>query len=209
MAVAGRSRPLTRCLASYYYLLFMSKALPEHIHPLRLAHHGESLAGSVVPEQMPRLAEMLHEGTGRVNFELHFGHDDGGQACVLGRIDARLVVLCQRCLEPMTVDVERDVRLALVRGDAEAALDDTYDPLLVGDEPVSLSGVVEDELILAIPNFSRHPRGECEMPRAADAVDHTEESGEGHEGQNGDTAGESGEENPFSVLESLKSRKTP
>ncbi len=188
----------------------MSKALPEHIHPLRLVHHGESLAGSVVVEQMPRLVEMLHERASRGEFELRFGLDDGGRACVLGRIDARLVVLCQRCLKPMDIDVERDVRLALVRGNAEAAaLDDTYDALLVGDEPVSLSGLLEDEIILAMPNFPRHPRGECEMPRGAVGVDHTDESGEGGKDYNGDTAGESGEENPFSVLKSLKPRKTP
>jgi uncharacterized protein len=147
----------------------MSKAPPERIQPLRLAHRGETLLGSVGVEQMPRLAEMLHEAAGRVEFELRFGCDDGGQARVLGRIGARLVVLCQRCLEPMGIDVERQVRLALVRGDAEAAaLDATYDPLLVGDQPVSLSGLLEDELILAMPNFCRHPRGECEMPRGAD-----------------------------------------
>ena len=204
------SGPLTLCSANYYHLPVMLKALPEHIHPLRLAHHGESLVGSVVPEQMPRLAKMLHEKAGGVEFELRFGHDDGGQACVLGRIDAKLIVLCQRCLEPMDIDVEREVRLALVRGDAEAAaLDGTYDPLLVGDQPVLLSDLLENELILAMPNFSRHPRAECEVPPGADAVDHPDKSGEGHEGQNVDTAGEFGEDNPFSVLESLKPRKTP
>ena len=185
----------------------MSKALPEQLYPLRLARHGESLAASVGTEQMPRLAEMLFEGAGRADFELRFGHDDGGQACVLGRIDAKLTVLCQRCLELMDIAVEREVRLALVRDDAEAArVDAGYDPLLVADRPISLSGLVEDELILAMPNFSRHPRGQCQMPQGADDVGPSDESGEGH---NDELAGESGEDNPFSALESLKSRNTP
>jgi len=205
----------------------MSKAPPERIYPLRLAHQGETLSGGVGLEQMPRLAEMLHEAAGRVDFELRFGRDDGGQARVLGRIGARLVVLCERCLEPMGLDVERQVRLVLVRGDAEAAaLGATNDPLLVDDQPVSLSGLLEDELILAMPNFCRHPRGACEVPggvdeprdgrgRAmhgaiaedarADAVERGEQSGER---QDADTAGESGPENPFSALEPLKSQKT-
>ncbi len=184
----------------------MSKALPEQLYPLRLARHGESLAASVGVEQMPRLAEMLLEGSGRADFALRFGHDDGGQACVLGRIDAKLVVLCQRCLEPMNIEVERVVRLALVRDDAEAAQADAgYDPLLVGDRPISLSGLLEDELILAMPNFSRHPRGECQMPPGADGVGRSDENGTGHDDE---LAGESGEDNPFSALESLKSRKS-
>ncbi len=188
----------------------MPKALPAYIHPLRLAHHGESLAGRVVVEQMPRLAEMLHEGARGADFELRFEHDDGGQACVHGRIHARLVVLCQRCLEPMDIDVGREVRLALVHADAEAAaLDATYDSLLVGDEAISLSDLVEDELILAMSNFSRHPRGECEIPQGGKSAEHRDESGEGHGSYNGDTAGRTGEERPFSVLESLKPRKVP
>ena len=207
------SQPLTPCATPYYYSPLMSKALPEHIYPLRLARRGESLAGSVVFSRMPRIAEMLCEGANRADFTLRFGYDGGGQACVLGHIDAKLVVLCQRCLEPMEIGVARQVRLALVgEHDDPAGLDDlagldaTYDPLPVGDGPVSLSGIVEDELILAMPDFSRHPRSECRMPPGADAVDVIDDEASGNDV---DTAGESGEENPFSILESLKPRTAP
>ena len=188
----------------------MSNAPPEHLYPLRLARHGETLTGNIALAQMPRLAELLNEGAGRVDFDLRFGRDDAGQACVLGHMVARLAVICQRCLEPMEIDVEREVRLALVReNDEVAALDATYEPMLVGDEPVLLSGLVEDELILAMPNFSRHPRGECEMPEGADTVDLTDDSAGHGDSHVDDTAGEAGEDNPFSILESLKPRNTP
>lgn len=184
----------------------MPKALQEHIHPFRLARHGESLAGSVVPGRLPRLAQMLHQGHSRADFELKFGYDEGGQACVLGHVDATLAVLCQRCLEPMGIHVDRDVQIALVLGSAEAAaVDGRYDPLLVGDEPVSLSGLLEDELILGMPDFTRHASGECTMPPGADAVDDSADCGEAYRG---DAAGESATDNPFLVLESLKHRKT-
>ena len=200
-------RPLTPCARNYYYSPLMSKALPEQLYPLRLARHGESLVASVATEQMPRLAEMLLERAGRADFELHFGHDDGGQACVLGRIEAKLTLLCQRCLEPMDITVERQVRLALVADDAEAAQAEAgYEPLLVADRPISLADLLEDELILAMPNFCRHPRGQCQMPPGADDVDRADQSGAGH---NDELAGESGEDNPFSALESLKSPKSP
>jgi uncharacterized protein len=185
----------------------MPRALPEHISPLRLVRHRQSLAGSVAFERMPRLADMLCDGANRADFSLSFGRDAGGQACVLGHINAKLLVQCQRCLEAMEIGVDREVRLALV-GDNDdlETLDAAYEPLLVGDEPVSLSAIIEDELILAMPNFSRHPRSECEMPPGANAVDVPDDSAPGPDG---DTAGESGEDNPFSVLESLKPRKTP
>lgn len=188
----------------------MSKALPARIHPLRLAHHGETLAGSVLPAQMPRLAELLHEGGGRAEFELRFGHDDNGQACVLGDIDARLMVLCQRCLEAMEIHVQREIRLALVRGDDEAALlPAEYEPMVLDEQPVLLAGLLEDELILAMPDFSRHGSGECEMPSGADALSAPEREEQVREGRQDDTAGQAGKDNPFSVLESIKSRKKP
>lgn len=181
----------------------MSRALPERIYPFRLARQGETLEGSVATEQMPRLAELLHERAAIARFELRFDHDDEGQARVRGRIEASVVMLCQRCLEPMGVDLECDVHLALVSEDGEAAaLDSRYEPLKVGEEPLSLSALIEDEILLALPNFSRHPRGACEIPPGADAVDGPQPAAEG-EGANG---GESAAQNPFSVLKSLKSR---
>ena len=183
----------------------MSKALPEHIQPLRLAERGASLAGSVATTHMPRLAEMLHEPESTVAFELRFDRDDAGRGRVRGRIDATLVVVCQRCLAPMALQVAREVRLGLVRDDTQAALlDADYDPLMVGEAAIPLMGLLEDELILAMPNFARHRPGECEMPPGADAVEDVQAGAHGAE-----DAGTTGEDNPFSVLESLKSRKSP
>lgn len=185
----------------------MSKALPEHIHPFRLARQGKSLAGSVAIRRMPRLAQMLHSGDGRADFELRFGDDETGRACVLGRVDATLMALCQRCLEPMDIHIEREVHLTLVSSSAETqTVDSAYDPLLVGSEPVLLSALLEDELILAMPDFARHGENECTMPPGADAAD--DSSGRQADAP-GATAGESGRDNPFLVLESLKNRKTP
>lgn len=191
---------LTRRFATHYYSPLMSKALPERILPFRLARHGETLQGSVPIGQMPRLGDLLHERAGSAKFELRFGHDEQGQACVLGRIEASVVMLCQRCLEPMRVELASRVCLALVREDGEiAGLDARYEPLKPGEEAVLLAELVEDEVLLALPNFSTHPGGACEMPAGADAPGDAAVDG----GDSADTAGE----NPFSILESLKSRK--
>ena len=129
---------------------------------------------------------------------------------ILGHIDARLEALCQRCLEPMDIHVTREVCVAMVGEDTElASLDAAYDPLVVGDQPISLSGLLEDELILAMPDFSRHPSGACDMPPGADILGDAAPSSPQSEDGHRDTAGRSGEDNPFLVLESIKSRKRP
>ena len=185
----------------------MSKALPAQIHPFRLARRGETLTGHMAPAKMPRLAEMLHAGDSHADFELRFGYDDSGQACVLGHVEAVLVVLCQRCLEPMNLHVRRTVQLALVRDQGQAsALDAAYEPLLVGDEALSLSSILEDELILAMPNFSRHASGECQMPPGADIFD---DEGTADGAAHDNAGGEGDDDNPFSVLKQLKPGKAP
>ena len=173
----------------------MPKAPPEHVLPLRLARAGERLEGVVPLDRMTRLATLLHESTGEARFVLRFGYDGEGQARVLGRIDARPVMLCQRCLEPMQVEVACDVSLALLAEGADTStLDPGYDPLVVGQSPLALADLVEDEIILALPNFARHPQGVCRMPAGADAED--------------DTGGDAPRrENPFAVLKSLNTRK--
>jgi len=187
----------------------MPKALPEHVLPLRLARQGDTLEGSVSLERMPRLATLTCEnagdtseggadgGAGSARFTLRFGYDDAGQARVLGRIEAQPVMLCQRCLEPMRVDLVCDVSLALVAQDTDVStLDPGYEPLVVGESPQRLSDLIEDEIILALPNFARHQRGTCRMPAGADAAD------------DDSAPQESRRENPFAVLKHLKSRKS-
>ncbi|MDX1434454.1 MAG: YceD family protein, partial [Gammaproteobacteria bacterium] len=138
----------------------MPKALPEHVLPLELARKGELLEGSVPLEPMARLATLLHDSAGSARFALRFGYDDEGQARVLGRIEAQPVMLCQRCLEPMRIELECEVSLALVpEGTDTATLDPGYEPLVVGEAPQRLSELIEDEIILALPNFARHRQG--------------------------------------------------
>jgi uncharacterized protein len=84
----------------------------------------------------------------------------------LGQIRATLEVVCQRCLEPMPVEVKSEVRLGIVRRESEAvALPPEYEPLQVDGERISLLSVVEDELILALPVAPLHPPGRCQPPR--------------------------------------------
>lgn len=168
----------------------MPKALPEHLHPLSLARGGGSLAGRLDIHEMPRLAGALHARGSEAVVALDFRLDDAGRALVTGVIEAELVVLCQRCLEPMTLPVKREVRLAVVRSDEEAArLAPELEPLLVDDESVALATLVEDELILALPSYPRHAPGQCQAPAGADQLAEAD-TGEG--------------DNPFAVLQSLK-----
>jgi uncharacterized protein len=88
------------------------------------------------------------------------------------------------------------VGLQLV-ADEEAAdlVDDEWDPLIVSGDAVSLTQLVEDELLVELPAVSLHEVGECQPP-ASNAL-------------KGQVTGESidpslDKSNPFEVLAALK-----
>jgi uncharacterized protein len=92
------------------------------------------------------------------DFSLRFERDSDGRFVVRGRVQARLVLQCQRCLGPMIFDVDRPILLAFVHNDEQAiALPDAYDPWVVREDLVNAQELVEDELLLALPAVPRHP----------------------------------------------------
>lgn len=171
----------------------MPKALPERVDPLRLADQGARLDGARAIGDLGRLVAALASDTGVAAVTLEFGRDDENRAWVRGSVTALLTFTCQRCLEPVALDVNTTFLLAVVRNEEEARrLPDRYDPLVLDDRSLALDTLVEDELLLALPLVPMHTTlAECGA--AARAVLAAEDAGE--------TGGRGG---PFAVLAKLK-----
>ncbi|MCX8049379.1 MAG: DUF177 domain-containing protein [Methylohalobius sp.] len=103
---------------------------------------------------------MIVNSEGAAKVELTFSQI-GKVVAVTGRVEADLEVVCQRCLEPVRIEVRAVVNLGVVTSIAEGdMLPEPYEPLLLEEEKLRFSDIVEDELILAIPVVPRH--AECE-----------------------------------------------
>ncbi len=140
----------------------------ELVHPFRMARDRSSRRGKIALSLMPRLSALLCNDQGAARFELDFDLDAQSRPVVTGRIQASVELICQRCLEPMNLELDLDVRLGIVRSDAEAvALPDEREPLLVEDGSISLTALLEDELILGLPPAPLHPAGRCRPPRVS------------------------------------------
>ena len=76
---------------------------------------------------------------------------------------ARLVVRCQRCLEPMQLPIES--QFARCAGGSPKRLWPTVPPeletALAPEGRLRLADLVEEELLLALPAAPRHPEGQC------------------------------------------------
>ena len=100
---------------------------------------------------LPRFGELCRPA-GSVRTRLSFGRNEPGGIRIEGTLRVRVFVNCQRCLGAVPVDLGSDFDLIAVAGQSEAArLGATGDVLeLTAGEP-TLADLIEDELILALP----------------------------------------------------------
>ncbi len=145
----------------------MSKRLPLRLDALRAAERGLYFEGAVPLRDMARLRELLVSDAGAADVTLAF-HVAGSERYRLDcRIRAELPLRCQRCLDTVDWPLDLDLALGLVRSDAEMArLGHDREPVLIGaDGELAIRELVEDELLLALPDFPRHADG-CALPAA-------------------------------------------
>ena len=176
------------------------------IEPFDLATQRRTLEGRISVSTLSRLIQSLStadaEEIGRyyVDYVLDFGVDEGGAPCIIGTVQTVLPIECQRCMETMEFPLSLKIRLALVKSQQAAQqLPDNYDPLLISqDEEISVESIIEDELILALPQVAMHEIKDC--PKGESFLN------------TGDGAAENGltskRENPFAVLAQLKTSQS-
>jgi uncharacterized protein len=176
----------------------MSSRLPEYIDPWHFAEIGKEISGRVGITGFSRLTEVLVDHEGEAEFELRFQKGQKRRVHIKGYVRAELGLECQRCLEPVRVPVATEMDVVVVEGYDEAGLlGDEFEPLLAGDKRIRLNEVIEDELLLALPQVPMHRQGECKA-----SLDQT-----GGSPEQVDEEQEQSKPNPFAVLADLKSKQ--
>lgn len=135
----------------------MSGRLPVELDPLDLADKGREIEGRVPVSAFRRLGEWLDSDSGSIEARLHFERTPEGRRVLRGALSGELELVCQRCLTPFALPVERTLELVLVEDEAAARLlPEELEPLAVGHRRVvHTTDLLEDELILALPMVPR------------------------------------------------------
>jgi len=167
----------------------MPTHLPESVDPYRLAHKGESLSGEIPVASMARLSQILTDKKASVSVELAFGYDDHRRLTVSGTITTDLVLKCERCLGPMPWSQQLAFILVLVKAGNQGEIPPEYEQYIIDSDRIRLSEMIEDEILLSMPQVAKHAEEDC--PVGAEA---------GHAGSS-----EIEQKNPFDVLKNLKS----
>lgn len=174
----------------------MSLALTDQLNgsvPLE----GE-LSREVPCAAFPRLVELLLDTDALLAVDVQVGRSSSGVPLVTGHVAGRVEQQCQRCLEPVSGDLDVEFRLAVVVPGNEELAPADFEPWHADASDMTLGEVIEDELLLALPMVARHDDAEC-GPLAARL---TGAAGESDDGAEDSQAQE--RDNPFAVLRQLK-----
>ncbi len=135
----------------------MLDRLPVHIDPVSFAERGKQLLGKIKINEMPRLCEILLDNSGEIEINLSFDKE-GRVPTIVGKIKANLTLECQSCAEQFVFPVDTHFKLGLVQSLEQAdRLPSDCEPKMIENEKILLNELVEDELLLALPDFPKHP----------------------------------------------------
>jgi len=169
----------------------MINHLPDRLDLYAAAEAGREWRGRIELVRLTRALPLLDSTEGMLEVALELGRDEDGTHFLAGSIQGRLVLRCQRCLEPMDYPLEATFRLGLVHGQEQMQrLSDRYEPLLITSEPASLAEIITDEVLLALPIVPLHGGMSTCRPPAMD----------------GQTPAGDRRDNPFAVLAQLKQK---
>ena len=171
-----------------------SASLPESFDPIVAAREAFAWSGDVAVSNFARLADLLVSQSGFVRVQLQAMFNVDQRPSMTIKLTAQLEQSCQRCLQPVTVLIHHEHKVAWVADVMELerldAIEDNSEADAVEYLPmpdssrVSTLEFVEDELLLSLPIVPMHEN--CALPV---------------------TVGDTADDHPFAALAQLKTLK--
>ncbi|TLP72042.1 metal-binding protein [Pseudomonas nitroreducens] len=166
--------------------------IPPHVDPRKLVERAATLEGVLPIAKMARLSEQLTSSDGDVHAKFSFFRDQQKLAVMHVELNGEVSMVCQRCLEPAKFHVGGAYDYVIIpEGKSIDDLPSGYDALEMGDDPIDLTSLAEDELLLALPIVPVHDPEDCQQPVGYATAPEPSENVEERP-------------NPFSVLAQLK-----
>lgn len=149
----------------------------------------ERLDGETAVADFPRLADETVDKSGLLRWSLRGGSNVHGHPQMGLEVSGSVKLVCQRCLTPMSFDIENHATLVLAEDegsadDIDALLGDEEVEVVVGSKSFNIAELIEDEALLALPLSPRHET--CPDQLALPATKDVEK------------------ESPFAILKNLK-----
>ena len=170
----------------------MSREYPDWISPGRAAEGKRIFSGTIPIARMKRLAGLLVDAQGEASFEAAFRTDIDKRVIIDLRVEAALPLICQASLEVYDEQVQRHSVLAVVDdGNEQSELPEDYEPVQTENGRLAVASLVEDELLLGLPQIPRKP--------GLDKIEYST----GGEAPESEAPREGTKKNPFAALQEM------
>lgn len=147
----------------------MENRLPSRFNPIEFARNSEVTQLVLPVSHFKRFTALLADDSGKVSAQAKFYIGVDKMPIATGHLSTSVEVVCQRCMKPMTIDIDCDFVLAFISSEEKAdLLPEEVDPVLM-DEHNEISAIdfLEDELILQLPISTLHKdESLCDAPAA-------------------------------------------
>ncbi len=132
------------------------------IDSLEFARSSQQLEGEVEVAQLLRVADSLFDSAGGLKYKLTGGLDARQRPRLGLTVAGSINLRCQRCLGSLAYPIVVDANLLVLTDKAggETAEFDDLDGV-PADPHTDVWGLIEDEVLLALPLSPRHPEGLC------------------------------------------------
>jgi uncharacterized protein len=147
----------------------MSPGPADQVNAKELSARGAVIERHLDLPQLERVAQAGGLPGTRVDAQLRFGAFEG-RTTVDVRVEGTAVLECQRCLRPCEIAVDESALVAVVREETDD-VPGGYEPFVGMPEQLSLSALIEEQVLLALPLVPAHAAGSphC-LPSAAEAM---------------------------------------
>lgn len=173
----------------------MSREYPDWISPNRAAEGKRIFSGTIPLSRMSRLAALLVDARGEASFTAAFRTDLDQRVIIDLQVEAALPLVCQASLEVYDEQVKRNSELAVIGNDSEQfELPENYEPVLTENGRLAIATLVEDELLLGLPQIPRKP--------GLQVIEYST----GGQSFMSETLPEESRKNPFSALQDMLKR---
>jgi uncharacterized protein len=136
----------------------MSREFPDWVNPWKAAEGHRIYRGTIPLAKMERLAPLLDSAEGEARFVATFRLDELGLTTIRLDVRAALPLICQASLERFLLPVERVSQLAVIEHISEQEdLPGHYEPAWTESGQIVFRDLVQDELILSVPQVPRKP----------------------------------------------------
>ena len=143
-----------------------SAPFPEQVDAGRLFARNGKINAALSFARLKRFTDFLADPDGHVEVSLSFNLDEQGRRRLQGNLQTRASQVCQRCLQPMQVELYCELDVLVLGSDAELqqlrdVVAETTD-VIVADAPgLDVIALIEDELILSLPLVPLHQDATC------------------------------------------------